>query len=231
MDTKAGTGMDMGYPMIGNLNSIESGNLIVSSGFQCGHSGLIFSGLNLESFTCVGKIKGKFKPNREFVACMRLPERFLFIRMDTARKSFWDPFPAECCGISCVPYLRYRGEIEMKPSTADDSPLVTVFSESDQVTLTYELPYTATSCCYIKMGKKNIAVLETPKSETVSSTYKELSSSLGWKMSYMGRWTFSNNIRSEIFKPSVLYSVLTVITLYPSFVRPLYLMGGSSYVS
>ena len=221
----------MGYPMIDNLTSIESGSLIVSSGFQCGHSGLIYSGLNLESFTCIGKIKGKFKPNREFVSCMRLPERFLFIRMDTARKSFWDPFPDECCGISCVPYLRYKGAIETKQGMADDSPLITVSSESDQVTLTYEVPYTATSCCYIQMGRKKIAVLETPKSETVSSTYKELSSSLGWKMSYMGRWTFPNNIRSEIFKPSVLYSVLTIITLYPSFVRQLYLMDGSSYVS
>ena len=220
----------MGSLVINSLYSIESGSLIVSSGFQCGHSGLIFSGLNLERFTCIGKIKGEFKPNREFVACMRLPERFLFIRIDTSRKEVWGNSPDECCGISCVPYLRYRGEIEMKQSIADDSPLVAVFSESDQVTLTYELPYTDTSCCYIQMGRKKIAVLETPKSKTVSSTYKELSSSLGWKMSYMGRWTFPNNMRSEIFKPSVWYSVLTIITLYPSFVRQLYLKDGSSYV-
>lgn len=81
------------------------------------------------------------------------------------------------------------------------------------------------------MGQKKIAVLETPKSKNVSSTYKELSVSLGWNMSYMGRWTFSNNIRSEVIKPSVLYSALTILTLYPSFVHQLYLMGESNYVS
>lgn len=133
-----GTGVDMGSLVINNLTSIESGSLIVSSGFRCGPSGQIFSGLSLEKFTCIGKIKAKFKPNREFIACMRLPERFLFIRLDTSfRKDCWGAFPDEICGISCVPYLHYRGEIEMKQRITDDSPLVFVSSESDHVTLTY----------------------------------------------------------------------------------------------